>query len=65
MRTGLGVKTDSDIAVLLSGQLVKPIFPGTAASTCHSFAHASRRMTSVFDRRRSMLPIVEGGRPIQ
>ena len=35
------------------------------ASTSHPFAHRRRRMTSVFDRRRSMERIVEGGRPIQ
>jgi hypothetical protein len=39
--------------------------PRRQASTSHPFAHGLRRMTSVFDRRRSMELIVEGGRPIQ
>jgi len=35
------------------------------ASTSHPFAHELQRMTSVFGRRRSSAPIVEGGRPTQ
>ena len=40
MRTGLGVKTDSEIAALLSGLIVKQFFPdGSVHQPIHSRTH--------------------------